>query len=379
LFRTIVCYTLLNSEEIHTFQQILNKPSMKKITFLLRFGLVGIIAFAPMSSIAQKDVAALLRLSPQDATKLSEAYLKPFGKGLGWGLTGSWYNSGKPHKLGGFDLTFSLNTVIVPSSDKKFNFNDLGLSSDVHLVAGEKTSSPTVSGTGTGSKVEYNTSASGIPSATFNLPSGGNLSAIPMPMLQAGVGLPFHTEIMGRYVPRVDIPDVGSVSLWGIGVKNEFKELIPGFSLLPFGLSAMVGYTNFDSQIDISYKPQASAPSADYYKDQMLKVKSTAVTTKLIISKSLPILTVYAGLGYNITKTSMDLKGNYPVGLEMQSGQPVVSGNANLSDPFSLSFNNNGVSANAGFRLKLAVLAFHLDYTIGKYSMITGGVGINFR
>ncbi|SDB94163.1 DUF6588 family protein [Williamwhitmania taraxaci] len=356
---------------------------MKKKTFLLRLGLIGLIAYTPMSLVAQQDVTAFLRVSQQDATKLSEAYLRPFGKGLGWGLSGSWYNSGKPHKLGGFDLTFSLNTVIVPSSDKSFDVNSLGLN-NVSLVTGQNSSSPTVSGGGSGPKVKYNgtVDVGGVPvnqSVQFTLPSGGNLSAIPVPILQAGVGLPFHTEIVGRFVPKTDIPDVGNVSLWGIGIKNEFKELIPGISLLPFSLSAMVGYTSFNSDIDISYKPEASAPSASYYNDQMLNIKSSAIATRLIISKSIPVLTVYAGLGYNITKTTMDLKGNFPVGLEQQGGNVVVSGNQNWTDPFSLSFKNNGVSANAGIRIKLAIIAFHIDYTLSKYSTVNAGIGINFR
>ena len=75
----------------------------------------------------------------------------------------------------------------------------------------------------------------------------------------------------------------------------------------------------------------------------------------------------------------MDLKGNFPVGLEMKSGQPVISGNKNLTDPLSLSFNNNGVSANAGIRIKLAIIAFHIDYTLAKYSTVNAGIGINFR
>jgi len=354
---------------------------MKKTTFLLRLGLIGIIAYTPMSLMAQQDVATFLRVSQQDATKLSEAYLKPFGKGLGWGLSGSWYNSGKPHKLGGFDLTFSLNTVMIPSSDKSFNVTSLGLSNNVTLVDPLKSSAPTVAGSGSGPEVEYRATVDGMPnqSIRFNLPGGGNLSAIPVPILQAGVGLPFHTEIMARFVPKVDIPDIGNVSLWGIGVKNEFKELIPGIKLLPFSLSAMVGYTSFNSEIDISYKPEASTPSPDYYKDQMLNIKSTALATRIIISKSLPILTVYGAIGYNITKTTMDLKGNYPVGLEMQGTEAVISGNENLTDPFSLSFKNNGLSANAGFRIKLAILAFHLDYTLAKYPMVNAGIGINFR
>ncbi len=355
-------------------------------TFCIAKKMFGVIALAviPVFSFAQKDVVLLLRSSQQDAIKLSEAYLQPFGKSLGWGLSGSWYNSGKPHGLAGFDLTFSINTVMVPSSDKNFDINSLKLN-NITLVSGENTSSPTVAGSGSGSKVEYQGQVDlggGVTTTQnvqFNLPSGGNLSVVPLPVLQAGVGLPFHTEIMGRFIPKVSLPDIGSVSLWGIGVKNEFKELIPGIKLLPFGLSAMVAYTDFRTNINVSYKPQTTNYDESLYNDQQLKVKSTSLATRIIVSKSLPVLTVYAGVGYNFTKTSMDLKGNYPVGLEVQNSQVVVSGNVNWTDPLSLSFKNNGIAANIGMRIKLAILAFHFDYTVAKYPIITGGVGINFR
>ncbi|HUX53678.1 MAG TPA: DUF6588 family protein [Williamwhitmania sp.] len=342
------------------------------------------LALIPLFSFAQKDVVLLLRSSQQDAVKLSEAYLQPFGKSLGWGLSGSWYNSGKPHGLAGFDLTFSINTVMVPSSDKNFDINSLKLT-NISVVSGEGTTSPTVAGSGSGPKVQYQgqVDLGGGVNATqnvqFNLPSGGNLSVIPVPILQAGVGLPFHTEIMGRFIPKVSLPDIGSVSLWGIGIKNEFKELIPGIKLLPFGLSAMVAYTDFRSDINVSYKPQTTNYDHSLYDNQQLKLRSTSLATRIIVSKSLPVLTVYAGLGYNFTKTSMDLKGNYPVGLEMQDSQVVVSGNTNWTDPLSLSFKNNGFAANVGLRIKLAILAFHFDYTVAKYPIITGGVGISFR
>ncbi|HUW06486.1 MAG TPA: DUF6588 family protein [Williamwhitmania sp.] len=339
------------------------------------------LALIPLFSFAQKDVVLLLRSSQQDAIKLSEAYLQPFGKSLGWGLSGSWYNSGKPHGLAGFDLTFSINTVMVPSSDKNFDVNSLKLT-NISVVSGESSVSPTVAGSGSGPKVQYQGQVDlggGTQTVQFNLPSGGNLSVIPVPILQAGVGLPFHTEIMGRFIPKVSVPDIGSVSLWGIGIKNEFKELIPGIKLLPFGLSAMVAYTDFRSDINVSYKPQTTTYDQSLYDNQQLKLRSTSLATRIIVSKSLPVLTVYAGLGYNFTKTSMDLKGNYPVGLEMQNSQVVVSGNTNWTDPLSLSFKNNGFAANAGLRIKLAILAFHFDYTVAKYPIITGGVGISFR
>jgi len=342
------------------------------------------LALIPLFSIAQKDVVLLLRTSQQDAVKLSEAYLQPFGKSLGWGLSGSWYNNGKPHKLGGFDLTFSINSVMVPTSDKKFDITSLKLT-NISVVTGQSNTAPTVAGSSSGPQVEYQGQVDmggGViasKNVQFNLPSGANLNVVPMPILQAGIGLPYHTEIMGRFIPKVSIPDIGNVSLWGIGIKNEFKELIPGMKLLPFGLSAMVAYTDFRSSINVSYKPQTASYDESLYNDQQLKVKSTSLATRVIISKSLPVLTVYAGLGYNFTKTKMDLKGNYPVGLEEQGSEIVVSGNTNWTDPLSLSFKNNGFAANAGIRIKLALLAFHFDYTVAKYPIITGGVGISFR
>ena len=40
---------------------------------------------------------------------------------FGAGLNNGWYNTAKPHSLGGFDLTFTLNTVIIPNSAETFN------------------------------------------------------------------------------------------------------------------------------------------------------------------------------------------------------------------------------------------------------------------
>ena len=39
---------------------------------------------------------------------------------FGAGLNNGWYNTAKPHSLGGFDLTFTLNTVMIPNSCKNF-------------------------------------------------------------------------------------------------------------------------------------------------------------------------------------------------------------------------------------------------------------------
>ena len=40
-----------------------------------------------------------------DASNFLEAYFSPIGESFGAGLNNGWYNTAKPHKLGGFDIT----------------------------------------------------------------------------------------------------------------------------------------------------------------------------------------------------------------------------------------------------------------------------------
>lgn len=320
----------------------------------------ALLIFLSISSKAQENITQLLSGSLQDATTLSKAYLEPFGKGFGSSLNSGWYNSAKPHKLGGFDITFTIATSIPPSSAKTFDVSKLNLNY-WQLQTPAANMSPTVTGNKTGGPILVPKSAptSGVQMA---LPQGAGLKFIPAPIIQVGIGLPFHTELDGRILPEIDIPDVGKFSLWGFGIKNEFKELIPGFKLLPFNVSALFGYTKFKSSFDIN----AAQPTPS--KPQKLDFNASGYTAKILVSKSIPVLTVYAGVGYNKSKTDVALKGEY-----------TVTNVGTFTDPISLDFTNSGMNANIGLRIKLTVIAFHFDYTVGKYKLYNAGVGINFR
>ena len=41
--------------------------------------------------------------------------------------------------------------------------------------------------------------------------------------------------------------------------------------------------------------------------------------------------------------------------------------------------NFSGLRANIGFRLKLAVVTIHVDYTRAQYNVLSTGLGISFR
>lgn len=301
---------------------------------------------------SQEDAAKFLSGSLDDAKLLTKAYLEPFGKSFGTSLNNGWYNTAKPHKLFGFDITFTAAITVPPSADSKFDVSKLNLqywelqNSDDNIaptVTGEKTSGPTLVDKGTGT-------------ASLQLPQGANLRFVPAPIVQVGIGLPFHTEVMGRFFPKVDINGVGKFSLWGVGIKNEFKEFIPGFKLVPIDVSIMLGYTKFMSSFEIK-------------SNQTLEFNASGFTSKLLISKSIPVLTVYAGVGYNKSTTEVAFKGTYDI--------PNVG--VGITDPLDLDFTNSGFNANIGLRIKLSVIAFHFDYALGKYSVFNAGVGINFR
>ena len=76
----------------------------------------------------------ILTQDMNEANKLIEAYFSPLAESYGTGLNSGWYNTAKPHKLFGFDLTFNLNTVIIPNSAENFeigsNFNNIFTSSE---------------------------------------------------------------------------------------------------------------------------------------------------------------------------------------------------------------------------------------------------------
>jgi len=332
-----------------------------KINKQLVFSLALLLCVS-VATKAQENITSFLSGSVTDAAKLSKAYLDPFANGFGNALNHGWYNSAKPHKLGGFDLTFSIATAFPPTSSKSFDVSKLGLT-EWQLQDPNDNLSPTLTGDKSSGPVLIPVHGLAGQPATLTLPQGTGLKFIPSPMIQVGVGLPFNTELVARYLPKIDIPDVGNFSLIGFGLKNEFKEFIPGLKALPINLSVLLGYTKFSSSFDLN-APQTGSSN------QTLDFNATGYTAKLLIGKSIPILTVYAGVGFNKSKTNVDLKGDYAI-------PGAVIGD--VTNPFSLEFINSGVNANVGLRVKLAVIAFHFDYTLGKYRIINAGVGINFR
>jgi hypothetical protein len=341
--------------------------------FLFRAVPLSFLVLFSGAIFAQQEIADFLQGGVGDAKKLGNAYLEPFGKMFGTSLNGGWYQAAAPHKLFGFDITFTTSIVTAPSSAKTFDVNDLNL--DKLIVMGSNSIAPTISGSSStvGPKLAHE-DAPNVP--LFTLPKGGGLPLTPMMLIQGSIGLPFHSELTVRFLPPVNVPKMGRVVLWGVGAKNEFKEFIPGLKHVPIDLSIMVGYTKFSSEFDVNYKPDPANMPEGYtssdFDGQKIALDASGFTARLLVGKSIPILSVYAGLGYSTATSDFGLKGNYPIGVEPNYVDVI-------NDPFVLAFTNSNFSANAGFRIRLSVISLNFDYTVGDYAMYTAGLGISFR
>ena len=285
----------------------------------------------------------------EDGKKLIKAYISPLGNSLGAALNNGWYNTAKPHKLGGFDITVTANIVMIPNNAKIFNITE----SNENTFSGGET--PTILGSGDGVQVTYAGESS-------DMPKGLNIPIIPLPMLQGGIGLIKGTELDFRYMPELKIGSAGKVGLFGVGLKHDILQWVPIVDKIPIDLSIQAGYTKLSSEIKLIDPTATISPQAN--------LDVSATTVNLILSKKLLMFTPYLGLGYNSTQTTFNVKGNYNVaGLAID-----------VSDLTEIDFgSNNNFRANIGFRFNITVLALQANYTFSEYPTATIGAGISLR
>lgn len=344
------------------------------------------------SQIEQVD---FLRGGLKDAKPLFESYLKPYANSFGASLNAGWYNSAKPHKWGGFDITLTFNGSWAPSMDQTFDVSALGLEAVITgdpispTIAGKKNDvRPTLSYYG-----EHEGTA--VKLAEYKIPNGTGINLVPIPMAQVGIGLPLGTELNFRFLPTLNLRDAGNIGLWGIGGKHSISQHIPLFKRLPvFDISAQGGYTKMTTFANVNFPPSelVANPNNDLttepamFNDQRIEFIATAWTVNLIASQTLPVISFYQGIGYSTSVINFGLKGNYPMPSlatsGIHAGEVVVTDNDIISDPEELQFemqNTKDLRLNVGFKLTLGVMTIHFDYAHANYSTVTAGLGISFR
>ena len=307
--------------------------------------------FTTLSSFGQA-IQSILANDIKQGEKLIEAYFTPMAESFGAGLNSGWYNTAKPHSLGGFDLTFTFNTVIIPNSAKTFNIKDAG---GTTFTSSEDRAS-TIFGSTSSTAMYYDpSSVPGSDSIPFNMPGGFKTPAIPLPMIQAGIGLIKNTAIDVRYMPMMNVGSNFNVNLFGIGLKHDLLQWIPGVGdMIPMSLSFQGGYTSLNTELNIA--------------DQKVTLNTKATTFNLVASKRLLMVTGYAGVGYNSSTTSFSADADFE-----------LSG-IRFEEKVQMDFESkNNLRANIGLRLNITLITIQADYTFAEYPTATLGIGVSLR
>lgn len=335
---------------------------------LIYSGVLSILFTTP-TVVQGQELGDLIKGSVADANYLVEGYAGPAMRALGVGLNQGWYNTAKPHKTLGLDLTISTTLVYFPVEEDLYTVDNNRLNA-IKLVSYDGQSiSPTGSGNvptifGPEKNPTYEYVADGV---TFNGPAGNDLKeaikiadALPVPMYQLGLGLPKGFDLKVRFAPTLTIGDF-KFNLIGGGIMHDIKQWIPGIKNLPFDLSVFGGYTKMKAELKVDLTTG---------ENQRAELSVASTNFQALISKKISIVTFYGGVGYEMSKSNLGMLGTYDTDDD---------GMVDATDPVDLDFDTSGMRATVGMRLKLAVFTFHGDYTLGQYNALNAGFGINVR
>ena len=314
----------------------------------LLFALLAVLIWG--TSYSQSSAQSIFGQDIKQGEKLLEAYFSPIAESFGAGLNNGWYNTAKPHNLGGFDLTFTLNTVIIPNAAESFKIGN----EFEGVFTSSETEASSIFGSSDETPMTY-TNSNTSTDIDFNMPGGFKTPAMPLPMIQAGIGLIKNTAIDIRYMPMLNVGNNFNVNLFGIGLKHDLLQWIPVVGdAMPMSLSLQGGYTTLHTELKIS--------------EQEVSLNTNATTINLVASKRLLMFTGYAGIGYNSSTTSFSADADFK-----------LSG-IKFEEKVQMEFESkNNLRANIGLRLNITLITIQADYTFAEYPTATLGLGVSLR
>lgn len=337
--------------------------------------LISLMCLYAMSLQAQENVAKFFPVAAvptggeENLHKLLKGYLAPVAEDFGSLSNSGWYTTAATHSRWGFDLNVTVNNITINSEAKTFAPVSLN---GIQYLDGDTPLQTVYGKEGVHPQFEYTEGANN--GDNFQGADGSDpgkelpVGSLAVPTMQLGVGILKGTDLYIRYTPTIEIlgTELGN---WGVGVKHDIKQHFGAISELPFSLSVFAGYTKLKATTDLS----------GYYtgEGQEGVAQTSSYTIQVLVGKQIKVLSLYAGIGYNSSKTEYDINGSYFV--NTTDNGSTLYGPVTLTDPYSDSFSKSSVRATAGMRLKFGPVMLNGDYTmLSKRSILTAGFGFTF-
>jgi len=323
-------------------------------------------------SVKGQDLNDLFIAGIEDAERFSDAYFAPLQEATIYSLSSGWYNTAEVKPLGGFEISIIGNLTFFDNLDDKKAFvldpNDYD-NLDFLENPGQAREVSTALGDIEGVVVIVSSDDTGLVREEFELPSGlasEDFSFLPMPILQASVGLVKGFEVKARFLPTISI-DEAEVGMFGAGLQYEFTKLLPADKILPVAISAVIGYTNLNGEYDFTESSDVQG------ENQRVDASFNTWNFSAVVStKNIPVINFYGGIGYITGSSDVDLKGTYDV-----TAGPFIT--ETYIDPFTVSQDASGVVANIGTKIKLGFFRLNAEYNIGEFNTLSAGINFGFR
>lgn len=324
--------------------------------------------FLAMTHGKAQDLNDLFVSGLNDAERFANAYLAPVSEAGIYSISNGWYNTADAKPLGGFEISIVGNITGFKNKDDKKSFvldpNDY---ENLDFVDNPGQARPVSTALGDIEGVTVFV-GEGPLREEFELPTGlasEDFNFVPSGYIQAAVGLVKGLEVKARFLPKIKFDDDAKIGLFGAGIQYEFTKLLPADKVLPVAISAVIGYTNLSGDYDFT---DSSVIDGN---DQSIDASFKTWNFSAVVSTKLPVINFYGGLGYITGKSDIDLLGEYIV-----TTGPFQT---TYTDPFTVSSDASGVSANLGTKLKLGFFRLNAEYNISEFSTFTFGLNFGFR
>ena len=324
--------------------------------------IILLMAFSTAFSSAQlfDDLDNVLAATTQDAQTLVDAYVAPLGQSLTYSLNSGWASSAKTHKKFGFDITIGVSSPSVSDQAKSFKIADLGL----QQLSSTATTASTVFGAKRNTTFTYTLPGTGT-SQSLEMPGGlGDdlvMNSVPATYAQVGLGLFFETDLMVRYVPKIENHGA-KFGLFGIGFKHNLMQYFGIMDKLPLNISAIASYSRMNLEYQLS----------SINTDQMVNYDVDTFTIQALGSLDFPIISIVGGIGYGKGDVAFDMLGDYTITLADGTSK-------SLSDPLKSEKAYTGTHAMIGARVNLLFLKIFANYTLQEFNTLNVGVSVSFR
>lgn len=291
-------------------------------------------------------------------------------KGAIYSSNAGWYNTAKVHKKLGIDLSLRLNASFVPSSEQIFSVTDLD------YISTEAINLPTIAGESRQENLIITIPSDGnLPEMTTTIKSPKGiksrlpLGAIPAPVLQLGIGIPFDTEIIIRYSPEYHRRGI-DMSLKGIGVKHNLLQYFGPIDKFPLNVSAFASFSKM--KIDYDIQSFSSLEGSG----QVAQFSLNNYNLLLLASLDVLVVNFYGGIGLTGGSSSFKMLGQYDLEYQTQSNIPIQR---TLKDPIDMNFKASDFQTTLGAKFKFLIFSAFIDFTFQEYNTLSAGISANFR